>query len=158
MSDKGGGIGSTSYLIARPEKRGAQRKITGQDLPAVIDHRPSPRKIPPYEMHGQVLGEIEAQCTVLDVSLSGIRIRSKVSLVPGREIGLYFLVPLPQGNRQVPINPSFKVIWIKPDQDQITTNFTAGLQLLDTTMTALQQEAYKQFVNNLPDSSTAHSK
>lgn len=149
--------GNGTYLIRFPERRGAERKIPEGDFPAVLDQKNSPRKKLPFEMRAQVLGEIEAECTVMDISLSGVKIKSKVSLAPGREIGLYFLVPTKQGTRQVPINPSCQVIWNQPDFQQKSQAYLAGLKLIASTMTTAQFAAYKQFVQSLPDSPKAHT-
>lgn len=154
MADERGG---GTYLIAFPERRGAKRKTTGEEFPAVLDPKPSPRKKVPYEMFGQVLTEIEAPCSLIDVSLSGIKIQCRINLEPGKEIGLYFLVPLEEGKRQVPINPSCLVIWSKPDTTPATAGYSAGLKLIETTLTASQHEAYQQFVKSLPESPKAHS-
>ena len=149
--------GSGTYLIVYPERRQSERKFPVEEFPALLEQKPSPRKNLPFEMRAQVLGEVECECTLIDISLSGVRIKSKVNLVPGREIGLYFLVPTVQGNRQVPINPSCQVVWNQPESTQKNRAYLAGLKLITTTMTATQFEVYKEFVQSLSDSQKAHT-
>lgn len=152
MSGQGDDKSGSEYLIVSSDRRGAKRKSPGDALNASLENRPAPRKQPLHEIKGSILSDVEGVCSIVDVSLSGLKIRSRIRFKPGQELGLHFLVPLPGKSKQVSIVSSCRVVWNALAAD---SNYLAGLEIIKSTMTQNQLEVFHNFVDSLPDSSKA---
>ena len=150
MSGSGDEQSGSEYLVVNTDRRGAKRKSLGNN--ATLDKRPAPRKQPQHEIKGTVLADAEGQCSIVDVSLSGLKIRSDLKFKPGQELGLHFLVPNPGDAKQVSIVSSYKVVWNAMVDGK---KYLIGLQLIKSTMTESQLLVFQNFVDSLPDSPNA---
>jgi hypothetical protein len=63
----------------------------------------------------------DSQACVLDISLSGARVRTKLPLFPGEQVGV-----VPPGDTALPL-PA-RTVWVQEDQNLWTL---AGLEFLD---------------------------
>ncbi len=143
---------STMYLLnlkgGKDKRREERKNLSGSGkIDVVLQTRPSPRKKPPFEIHARVLSNAEFPCTLEDVSLSGLKIKGKAILEVGKEIGIYFLVPVKrgEGQEQAVISPTCKVVW----QEEGMPPRLCGLQIVS--ISAQQKSHYDSFVNSLPE-------
>jgi len=142
--------GGSVYLVLYPERRKESRKNPKGGISDQAKLRKNPRKKPQSEIHARVWTVLDSDCEVLDLSCSGLRIRTKVSLPKGEEVGLHLLVPKTKDSiKQSAIFPTCQIVWIKSENDDAKSPYHMGLKIVQ--MTEKQKEMWRSFVDGLPE-------
>ncbi|MBD3359784.1 MAG: hypothetical protein GF365_03720 [Candidatus Buchananbacteria bacterium] len=152
MSKKNEHDGTYLLLYPEGERRREARKIPKNEIDAEFQdptkQRKSPRKKPTVTIYGRVWAVADLTCEVVDISRGGIRVRSKVALSKGEEVGLHLLVS-ESANKQVPVFPTCQIVWIESENKDFTPPYQMGLKILQ--MTERQADVWGGFVDRLPE-------
>jgi hypothetical protein len=152
MSEKKGDDGTYLLLYPEGERRREARKVPENEIDAELQdpakQRKSPRKKPTVTIYGRVWAVADLTCEVVDISRGGIRVRSKVALSEGEEVGLHLLVT-ESANRQVPVFPTCQIVWTESENKDFKPPYQMGLKILQ--MTKRQADIWEGFVDRLPE-------